>query len=279
MNKENYELIEGIKCYAPEFASENDGFNKEAFELLYGLESKNFWFRARNELIVFLVQKHHPASVRTKYMEIGCGTGFVLSGLSKLKNLSLVGSEIYVQGLKLAQRRNPGVDFVQVDARAMPFYNEFDGIGAFDVLEHIKEDERVIENVYGALKPGGKFLVSVPQYQFLWSQVDVRAHHQRRYSRSELHRKLVKAGFSVVFTSSFVTALFPVMLGSRLLRRRRTSALSSELHLPSLINCLFYFFTKIDVLLVKVGLRLPFGGSLVCIAVKDVGGTSKSVKL
>ena len=69
-----------------------------------------------------------------------------------------------------------------MDARNIPFRDEFDVIGAFDVLEHIDEDVAVIDEVRKALRPGGGFLMSVPQHPALWSQQDERAFHVRRYT-------------------------------------------------------------------------------------------------
>ena len=66
----------------------------------------------------------------------------------------------------------------------MPFQGEFDIVGAFDVLEHIENDELVMQGVRNALRPGGLFLVTVPQYQWMWSALDEIVHHKRRYSRS-----------------------------------------------------------------------------------------------
>ena len=77
-----------------------------------------------------------------------------------------------------------------MDARRIPFEREFDVVGAFDVLEHIVEDEDVLGQMFKATRPGGGLLVTVPQHPFLWSASDEHAMHQRRYSRAELRRKV-----------------------------------------------------------------------------------------
>ena len=64
-----------------------------------------------------------------------------------------------------------------MDARRIPFEDEFDVIGAFDVLEHIKEDEQVLVQMHRAVKSGGGIMLTVPQHMFLWSEQDVQAHH------------------------------------------------------------------------------------------------------
>jgi len=84
-------------------------------------------------------------SRRDNFFEIGCGTDFVLVGIGKaLRRLTLGGGEVSSVGLRLAADRVPGVDLFQMDARQIPFENQFDVIGAFDVLEHMGDDELVL---------------------------------------------------------------------------------------------------------------------------------------
>src|SRR4030095_1631809 len=104
-------------------------------------------------------------------------------------------------------------------ARRIPFRGEFDVIGAFDVLEHIKEDEEVLAQMYQATRPRGGVLLTVPQHSFLWSEVDDYSRHVRRYSASELKAKVKRAGFETLRTTSFVSLLLPVMFISRLRQR------------------------------------------------------------
>lgn len=173
------QVIDGFKAYAPELAHENDGFSAESFQVLFEVEKDSFWFQSRNEVIKSLAQKYMRSS--GSFLEIGCGTGFVLSGLQEIfPNIHFIGSEIHINGLHYAKARNPNAEFVQLDARAMPFEEELDGIGAFDVIEHITEDTLVLDNCYKALKPGGSLLISVPQYRFMWSYLDDIAMHKRR---------------------------------------------------------------------------------------------------
>lgn len=271
-----YEIIDGIKCYAPALAFQNNDFPLESFEKLYSVESKNFWFLSRNHVITFLVRKYLKGKEKNenKFLEIGCGTAFVLSGLSNLSYLELSGAEIYLQGLKYARLRLPNVDFVQLDATDLPFKDHFDAIGAFDVLEHIELDRLVMHNVYDALKQGGYFVLSVPQYMWMWSKTDDYACHKRRYSRKELLSRLSSAGFKTQYVTSFVFALFPLMILSRFFSRRKKDTSGDhtsdapELELNRVVNSIFRVIMKIDELLIKMGVSLPFGGSLIVVAKK-----------
>src|SRR6185295_8396039 len=201
-----------------------EGFEAEYFLKLSNLEPASFWFRSRNRLLIWALQKYFPGAA--SFMEIGCGTGFVLSGISEaIPELALSGSEVFSAGLALAAERLPGVELFQMDVRHIPFRDEFDVIGAFDVLEHVKEDEEVLSQIYQATRKGGGILVTVPHHRFLWSQVDEHARHMRRYSSRELKDKVRRAGFDVVKLTSFVSTLLPLLVVSRF--RQRLSAKES----------------------------------------------------
>lgn len=275
---EKFEIIDNIKCYAPDLARKNEDFPAEGFQVLYKAEEKNFWFRSRNNVIQSLFKKY-VGKQQTEVLEIGCGTGYVLKGLeARFPAYQLRGSEIHLEGIRFAQQRLPNVEFIQLDATDLPYQNEFDTIGAFDVLEHIEEDEKVMREVEKSLKPNGHFIISVPQYQWMWSINDDIAFHKRRYHRKELKSKLQKAGFDVKYIGSFVFTLFPMMYISRLLRGKNEKKSMdmeevrkiavNELKLNPVINSIFLGLMKIDELLIKAGISLPFGGSLIAVAKK-----------
>ena len=82
------------------------------------------------------------------------------------------------------------VKLFQMGATQMPLSEEYNIVGMFDVLENINEDKLAIKNVYDALKPGGVFILTVPQHPELWSKADDAVYHKRRYRPKELPLKL-----------------------------------------------------------------------------------------
>lgn len=263
------DTVLGYPAFAPGLAKQDIGFDASRFEVLAGLEAEHFWFRSRAELIVWALRKHFPRA--QSLLEIGCGTGNVLAAIARgTSTPRLAGSEAHATGLGFAARRASGAELLQMDARRIPFQDEFDVVGAFDVIEHIAEDEQVLREMFTACRPGGGIVVTVPQHEWLWSTRDEFARHRRRYSRQGLLRKIAAAGFERAWTTSFVTLLLPLMALSRLRQRapERFDA-SRELQVGRAANRLLGAVMGLERRLVAAGLALPVGGSLLAIAHKS----------
>jgi SAM-dependent methyltransferase len=252
--------------FAADLADTVSGMDPGNFEMLSRIEEKHFWFVTRNELIVGLVDRFFPDARR--FLEVGCGNGIVLRAIAQSRPWErLVGSELHPSGLRHARRRLPDVEFVQMDARHIPARDVFDLTAAFDVIEHIDDDEGVLRGMREATRAGGGIIVAVPQHPWLWSHADDVAHHKRRYRRGELEEKFLRNGFEVLFSSSFTALLLPLMAASRLKSRGKgtDNDVMREFELNRHINDLF-----IAVLRAEIGLTLrrwswPAGGSRIVV--------------
>lgn len=262
--------IDGLLAFAPELAASEEGYKAEFYDEYRGLERHHFWFTVRRDLIVFFISLHCPNVAA--YFEVGCGTGYVMEGVREaFPTAQLFGSEMLTSGLALARDSLPSAEFLQMDARNIPFREHFDVVAAFDVIEHIKQDDLVLQQLYKAARPGGVLILTVPQHQWLWSEVDVYSQHERRYSASALHGIIEAAGFRVVDSTSFVTFLLPLMLLSRLLGRGRSADADplSEFRIPPWLNGMLTQVMRLEAFFIRLGLRLPIGGSRLVVAVKD----------
>ncbi len=180
----------------------------------------------------------------------------------------LTGSDVRSDGLRLARSRLPGVSLYQIDARQIPFRDHFDVVGAFDVIEHMEDDEAALREIGRALKPGGGLLLTVPQHRFLWSAADDFSRHKRRYSRAEIVGTLRRSSFTVLSATSFFTFLLPVQLAVRWRQRRCHTPFDprSELRVPAGVNTLLDWLSRFEQLAPRAGVSLPAGGSLLVVA-------------
>jgi len=261
--------IDSFDAWAPELAKSGSGdfFDPEKFKELATLEDANFWFQARNELLLWALKRYFGKLER--YSEIGCGTGYVLRGVEQaFPNAAIVGTELFVEGLNYAAQRCKRAKLVQLDARQIPYRSQFDVVGIYDVLEHIEADKAVLGQIYESLVPEGGLVITVPQHAWLWSSVDDAACHVRRYSASELEHKVMAAGFEVLRSSSFVFLLLPIMVVARLVKRKAVSDTSAELRINRYLNWLFRKIMCVEFNLIRYGVNFPIGGSRLLIARK-----------
>lgn len=259
--------IGGFRAFAPELARGASGYDPAHFAELVRLEAGNFWFRARNRLIAWAIGRYFGGA--RSFFEVGCGTGFVLAGMAAaFPGLRLAGSEAAADGLAFAAARVPGASLMQMDARRIPFRDEFDVVGAFDVIEHVEEDRAVLAELRAAAAPGGGVIVTVPQHPSLWSEYDARAGHLRRYRGQELRARMREAGLEIVRMTSFVTLLLPLMWLSRLAQRRPRGAYDplAELRIAPWINWPLEQALDGERLLIRSGVSWPVGGSLLAVA-------------
>ena len=256
-------------AFAPDAAHVHEGFEEGFYAQMFDLEASNFWFVARARLVNAMLRRYFPGA--RCYLEIGCGSGYMLAQVEReFPAMRLSGSEVFMKGLEFARRRVPGVELLQMDARAMPYDAEFDVIGAYDVLEHVEQDTEVLGQIQNALAPGGMVVLTVPQHPWLWSYVDEYAHHQRRYTRVDLLTKVQAAGFTVLRCTSFVSLLLPAMYLSRLRNRQRREDYddTAELRTNRIANSLMGTVMDWERMLIKSGVPMPAGGSLLLVARK-----------
>jgi SAM-dependent methyltransferase len=256
--------------FAAELADTIRGFDPNAFDRLAKIEATHFWFVVRNELIVALVQRYFPNAKR--YLEVGCGTGAVLQAVECCRLWDRVAaSDLHPRGLAYARARLPRrVEFAQMDARAIPAEAAFDLVGAYDIIEHVAEDEAVLRAIRRAIAPGGGALLAVPQHPALWSRADDIGHHQRRYRRGELERKLERNGFATMFSSSYTSIMLPLMAFSRLKARfspaNHDDAVSREINIGPRANRVLIALLRAEIRLTLAGMRWPLGGSRIVAA-------------
>lgn len=267
-------LLDGFPLLAPDIASDNPDYPAQAHAQRVHLEATSFWFLNRNRLITHVFGRFFPEAA--SLLEIGCGTGFVLAGISQaFPMIRLFGADAYPSGLKYAKERISGAEFAQMNVYRLPFTEEFDVVGSFDVLEHLTDDRAALREMHKTLKHSGGVILVVPQHPGLWSVVDEKAGHKRRYTRVELRDKVQSAGFEILYMTSFISFLLPLMLFSRWKKSKQHDIsggeIRNELAQSQALNTLFRYVCTVERFFLQGGFSFPAGGSLLCVGRKRDG--------
>lgn len=184
--------------------------DEQLYHRFFEIEKRHWWFVARQAIVEYLVAHRCHLFPGAKVLDVGCGTGSVLAGLSK--QFEAYGTDTSPSAIEYCRKRglkNAYVctlqDFPHTELR-------LDLITMLDVIEHIDDDVQILHQAWNRLAPNGRILLTVPAYQFLWGPHDVANHHKRRYTRSLLKKVMDQSGFIVETVSYFNSILFPLAL-------------------------------------------------------------------
>jgi 2-polyprenyl-3-methyl-5-hydroxy-6-metoxy-1,4-benzoquinol methylase len=232
----------------------------DCYEGTYGRRILENLSQARrfNRWMVRAIEPH----LGDRILEIGSGIGNISKFLPKRERLTLSDiDEVYLEILRNAFRDTEGVDIVKLDLSDPQDFEalgkgSYDTVVCLNVLEHIEDDVAALENMGRVLSPGGRLVLILPQYQWLFGSYDEAVGHYRRYTRAQLLDKLERSGFRPILLRSFNSlAVLGWWLNSRVLKRTSMDKWQLRLY-DSLVPVLS--------LLEKV---LPLGGlSLMCAA-------------
>lgn len=253
-------------------------FDGRYFETLAPVEDRHFWYVARRRLIVDVLLRTIPDFTRRPLFDVGCGSGGLLSFLGAA-GIPLAGAcDAYLQGLEHARRRLGALPLLLVDeGRLPPLGPGQTMVTLFDVLEHLDDDLGTLRWIESVLEPGGLLVLTVPAHPFLFDEMDELAHHRRRYTRSQLRRRLEAAGLQVRFLSHFMCPLAPLLFVLRAMGRffyaKGTGASArrnAELRVVPALNGLLTSVLAMERYALRL-FSLPFGTSIIAVAARPVG--------
>jgi len=200
------------------------------YDQMADYDQRHWWYRARREVLAALIGRIVRPPPGARLLEIGCGTGHNLPMLSAFGHVDAL--ELDEQARGYAEKRLgrevmscPLPELAEVKDR------HYDLIGAFDVIEHIDDDAASLKSIAQKLKPGGKFVMTVPAHQWMWSAHDVANHHKRRYSKRGLKALIGRSPLRLDVMGYFNSLLFPVAVAERLSSKIRARD-DVELGLP-----------------------------------------------
>lgn len=235
------------------------------YQLGYSLEVDHWWYVGRRNILHNLIKSYVNKS-HLRILDVGCGSGYTASSLREYGQVW--GIDFSEHSLKFC-KENRISNICQGDACSLPFKDEsFDLITVLDLLEHLKEDKKGLDEIYRCLKSGGIAIISVPAFMFLWSSFDIPSMHYRRYSRIELKSLCDRAGFMILKLSCINFYIFPLVAVYRLIVQKFFKNMELELReYPVFINELLIRLFSSEAHILKL-FDVPFGISIVCVAKK-----------
>jgi len=240
----------------------------QAMQSSYGqtyaeLYHRHWWWRSREWILLRIIAGlglGRPAEI----LDVGCGDGLFLPRLSEFGEVR--GIEVDTSVLR------PDNPFrVRIHTRPLgdPEYGEwrFDLITALDVLEHMEDDGRAVEQMLAMLKPQGRLLITVPAFMALWDHHDELNQHHRRYTVSSLRRLLAPRCRIVLLRYLFHAIFLPKLVVKVANLARRRKMVQHAIPGPW-VNRTMTALCKGEYALLN-RFRIPFGTSVVAVVARE----------
>lgn len=199
-------------------------------------------------------------------LDVGCGSGLTARTLAAL-GAEVVGIDTTIQ---VSESGHDTVSLIEGDYLEHSVgLGSFDFVMALDSVEHFRNESAIMGALASNTYVGGRALITVPAYGWLWSSHDETNMHYRRYTRATLKAALSSTGFSVDRVGYLFPGLVPPKAGLALLERVRQTDVPSGVEIRSWANASAkaYFHAE-----TKLGARLrnfwPFGTSVVALATR-----------
>ena len=184
------------------------------------LDQRHWWYRARRAVLADLIRREVSPPRDARILEIGCGTGHNLEMLGGFGQLDAI--ELDDESRAIAEKRlGRGIMSARLPELAGIPDRHYDLIAALDVIEHIDDDVGAVGAIATKLKPGGRFVMTVPAHPWMWSAHDTVNHHKRRYSKRGLRQLIEGSPLQLQRIGYFNSLLFPLAVADRVASKLR----------------------------------------------------------
>lgn len=230
------------------------------------MQKEHWWYEGRRWILADII-KYLPLPKNAKILEAGCGPGANITMLQAFGSVNAFDPDNFsVQNAKSISDARISTGLLP---DGIPFNEKYNLVCAFDVIEHIDDDQGSLKSLFDVTENGGYAVFTVPAFMFLWSNHDEINYHKRRYRKNEFKNLLIKAGYEVKFISYYNFWLFPAVAAIRILKNiLRIKDKDGDVKMPNkfLNQILFKLFLSEKFLLKKI--TLPFGISIVAVCEK-----------
>lgn len=232
---------------------------KEAFKLLESLNG-TWWHYGRILAVRRALQADLEKNNTNTVLDVGAGYGGMFDLLSKYGSVDAF--EPNEEAVLSCERKEYSKVFRSLDE--ILGGQTYDLVGAFDVIEHIEDDRDFVSKLFSITNIGGKIAVTVPAFQWLWSEHDVEHRHFRRYRRKEIEKLLKEAGYTVEYVGYWNILLFLPAAIVRLLGKSGGSSLHFHSFIDSMLKAVLWLESRCIPMI-----RFPFGTGIVAIAKRN----------
>jgi SAM-dependent methyltransferase len=226
----------------------------------------HWWWRAREEFLVGILQRRLPSDGSSRILDVGCGAGLFFGRLSEFGS---------VQGVETDATMRTGrpeiddrIHWGTLDTFAAE--SRFDAVLMLDVLEHLADPLPPLRRAVALAADRGMLVATVPAFRALWTSHDDLNEHFERYSKRSFGKLLRQAGWRVETLHYFFHWTFPAKLAVRLLEwlsPRRDGAPELPRIPPMPVNRALYLLSRLEQGHLASA-RLPFGSSLLAVATR-----------
>lgn len=230
------------------------------------IEDHHWWFVARRAILGRLIARWVPDGATI--LDVGCGTGGFIADIQGRYDVRGVDPA----AAAVAACRARGLNAVSQGSAADPASwgsLPVDVVTFLDVVEHLEDDVSALRAARAALRPGGRVIVTVPAYQWLWSDHDVRNQHYRRYTIKRLRRAHAAAGLRPLQSGYFNALLFPFAVLQRGLAALRTDHDLLSVPAEPVNRMLQSIFSSEGSVIAGLGRSFPYGLSAFCVSAAD----------
>lgn len=240
---------------------------QHTYAIMNRVEDSHWWYVGRRKILEsFLRQIIEELQIQNPIiLDVGCGTGGNLEMLAQFG--AAEGVDVSDDALEFCRLK--GLKAHKGLAESLPFANEsFDVVTALDVVEHLDDDIAGLKEMFRVLKTGGKTLIFVPAFMWLWGVQDDISNHRIRYTKKQIVERLEKAGFQIErATYANWTFFAPILAGRTLMKVTGIKPESENNVNVSALNGIFGRIFAAERLWLK-NFDFPFGVSIVIVAKK-----------
>ena len=235
---------------------------------LNNAETNHFWILWRFKILLRLIKTNNIIlNKKNKIMDLGCGNGILSNQIESQFNIKIDRVDSNFETLKLNRNVKGRLICYDISKRNKKYKNYYDYIFLFDVIEHVKNDKKFIENALFHLKNDGSLIINVPSIQILYSRYDIAVGHLRRYDKKLFYKTIKKTMINKISMNYWGFILLPILFLRKIVlafynKKNYNNIVKSGWKTNSIINIFMKSLMNIEI---KIFKKQILGSSLMVI--------------